>query len=472
MAAHDEAGTATRTERDTMGEVQVPADRYWGAQTQRSLEHFDIGRDTFVWGRPVIRGLGLLKKAAAQANLELGLLDASVADAVVQAADEVARGELDDHFPLVVFQTGSGTQSNMNTNEVVANRAVEMLGGALGSKDPVHPNDHVNRSQSSNDTFPTAVHVAVALELTERLQPAVDGLVAALDAKAEELGGVVKVGRTHLQDATPVTLGQEIGAWSGQLWEAWADVRHAGDRVLQLSIGGTAVGTGLNAPEAFGPAVARHLETETGLGFRQADNLFVQLAAHDALVAVSSSLRTLAGGLMKLANDVRWLASGPRTGIGELRIPENEPGSSIMPGKVNPTQSEAMTMVVTRVFGNDATVGFAGTQGNFQLNVFTPVMAHGVLESVRLLADACRSFTEHCVVGLEADRERIAEHLEDDLMLVTALAPHIGYDAAAAIAKQAHRDGSTLREAALASGEVTGDDYDRWVDPEAMTRPD
>ncbi|MGG5259886.1 class II fumarate hydratase [Phycicoccus avicenniae] len=465
-------GGATRTERDTMGPVEVAADRYWGAQTQRSLEHFDIGRDTFVWGRPVVRGLGLLKKAAALANAELGLLPDDVARAVVQAADEVARGDLDEHFPLVVFQTGSGTQSNMNANEVVANRAVEVLGGVLGSKDPVHPNDHVNRSQSSNDTFPTAVHVAVALELAERLHPAVDALCEALDAKAAEYADVVKVGRTHLQDATPVTLGQEVGAWAGQLREAQADVRHAGERVLALAIGGTAVGTGLNAPAEFGPAVARHLSAETGLAFHQADNLFVQLAAHDGLVAVSSALRTLAGGLMKLANDVRWLASGPRTGIGELRIPENEPGSSIMPGKVNPTQSEATTMVVTRVFGNDATVGFAGTQGNFQLNVFTPVMAHAVLESVRLLADACRSFTEHCVLGLEADRERIAEHLDADLMLVTALAPHIGYDAAAAIAKQAHRDGSTLREAALASGQVTDEDYDRWVDPAAMTRPD
>ncbi len=473
---HDDDGTgdtgATRTERDTMGEVQVPADRYWGAQTQRSLEHFDIGRDTFVWGRPVIRGLGLLKKSAALANAELGLLPEEVARAVIEAADEVARGDLDDHFPLVVFQTGSGTQSNMNTNEVVANRAIELLGGQLGSKDPVHPNDHVNRSQSSNDTFPTAVHVAVALELAERLHPAVDLLCEALELKAEELGDIVKVGRTHLQDATPVTLRQEIGAWAAQLRQAQADVEHAGQRVLALAIGGTAVGTGLNAPADFGPKVAEHLSAETGLAFHQADNLFVELAAHDGLVAVSSALRTLAGGLMKLANDVRWLASGPRTGIGELRIPENEPGSSIMPGKVNPTQSEAMTMVATRVFGNDATAGFAGTQGNFQLNVFTPVMAHAVLESIRLVSDSCRSFTEHLVVGLEADRGRIAEHLEADLMLVTALAPHIGYDRAAAIAKQAHRDGSTLREAAVASGAVGEDDYERWVDPEAMTRPD
>ncbi|MGL4175046.1 MAG: class II fumarate hydratase [Dermatophilaceae bacterium] len=464
-------GSAMRTERDTMGEIEVAAHRYWGAQTQRSLEHFDIGRDTFVWGRPVVRGLGLLKKCAALANAQLGLLDDEVARVVVQAADEVARGDLDEHFPLVVFQTGSGTQSNMNANEVVANRAIELLGGRLGSKSPVHPNDHVNRSQSSNDTFPTAVHVAVALELEERLHPAVSALVAALDAKAAEHAAVVKVGRTHLQDATPVTLGQEIGAWAEQVRQAQDDVRHAGARVRRLAIGGTAVGTGLNAPAEFGPLVARHLGDETGLEFAQAPNLFVELAAHDGLVAVSSALRTLAGALMKLANDVRWLASGPRTGIGELRIPENEPGSSIMPGKVNPTQSEALTMVVTRVFGNDATVGFAGSQGNFQLNVFTPVMAHAVLESVRLLADACRSFTAHCVAGLEPDLERIAAHLDADLMLVTALAPHVGYDAAAAIAKQAHRDGSTLREAAIGSGHVTADDYDRWVDPVAMTRP-
>jgi fumarate hydratase, class II len=462
---------STRTERDTMGAVEVPDDRYWGAQTQRSLEHFDIGRDTFVWGRPVVRALGLLKKSAALANRDLGLLGADVAGAIERAADEVARGGLDDHFPLVVFQTGSGTQSNMNANEVIANRAIELLGGELGSKTPVHPNDDVNKSQSSNDTFPTAVHVAVVLELAERLHPAVDALVAALEAKVAELGSIVKVGRTHLQDATPVTLGQEIGAWAAQVRDAQDDVRHAGDRARALAIGGTAVGTGLNAPAGFGPLVAQHLSDETGESFHQAANLFVQLASHDALVAVSSSLRTLAGALMKMANDVRWLASGPRTGIGELRIPENEPGSSIMPGKVNPTQSEAMTMVVTRVFGNDATVGFAGSQGNFQLNVFTPVMAHAVLESIRLLADACRSFTVNCVVGLSAERETIAAHLDADLMLVTALAPHVGYDTAAAIAKQAHRDGSTLREAALASGAVTGEEYDRWVDPEGMTRP-
>ena len=463
----------TRTERDTMGAVEVPADRYWGAQTQRSLEHFDIGRDTFVWGRPVIRGLGLLKKCAALANADLGLLDAEVARAIVQAADEVARGDLDDHFPLVVFQTGSGTQSNMNANEVIANRAIEILGGELGSKSPVHPNDDVNRSQSSNDTFPTAVHVAVVLELAERLHPAVDGLVRGPRGQGRRAGRR-RQGRPH------PPAGRDAGdARPGDRGVGGADPRRPGRRAPRRGPGpraGHRRHRGRHRAERPGEPSARSsrrtCSVETGEPFHQAENLFVQLASHDALVAVSSALRTLAGALMKMANDVRWLASGPRTGIGELRIPENEPGSSIMPGKVNPTQSEAMTMVVTRVFGNDATVGFAGTQGNFQLNVFTPVMAHAVLESIRLLADASRSFTEHCVVGLSADRERIAANLDADLMLVTALAPHVGYDTAAAIAKQAHRDGSTLREAALASGAVTGEDYDRWVDPEAMTRPD
>jgi fumarate hydratase, class II len=463
--------TATRTERDTMGAVEVPADRYWGAQTQRSLEHFDIGRDTFVWGRPVVRGLGLLKKCAALANTDLGLLDAEVARAVVQAADEVARGDLDDHFPLVVFQTGSGTQSNMNANEVIANRASELLGGELGSKTPVHPNDDVNRSQSSNDTFPTAVHVAVLLELAERLHPAVDALVEALEAKAAELGDLVKVGRTHLQDATPVTLGQEIGAWAAQVRDAQDDVRHAGNRARSLAIGGTAVGTGLNAPAAFGPLVARHLTEQTGLEFRQADNLFVQLASHDALVAVSSALRTLAGALMKMANDVRLYASGPRSGIGELRLPENEPGSSIMPGKVNPTQAEALTMVAVQVHGNDAAVAFANSQGHFQLNVYKPVILHNVLESVALLADACQSFDEHCARGLEPDRARIAAHLQQSLMLVTALSPHIGYQRAAEIARAAHDQHTTLRAAAIASGAVTDAQFDSWVNPREMARP-
>ena len=461
----------TRTETDSMGEIEVPADRYWGAQTQRSLGNFDIGRDTFVWGRTMIRSLGILKKAAAQANSELGELPAEVADLVVRAADEVIAGDLDDHFPLVVFQTGSGTQSNMNANEVISNRAIEIAGGERGSKDPVHPNDHVNRGQSSNDTFPTAMHIAVALEVNERLYPAVTELRDVLAAKAESFADVVMVGRTHLQDATPVTLGQVIGSWVAQVDEALATVRRADEGVRGLAIGGTAVGTGLNSHADLGPTVARHVTEETGLEFHQAENLFAALSAHDALVTLSSSLRTLAGALMKIANDVRWYASGPRNGIGELTIPENEPGSSIMPGKVNPTQAEAMTMVATRVFGNDATVGFAGTQGNFQLNVYKPVMAHAVLESTRLIADACRSFTAHCAVGIEPNRERIADNLERNLMVVTALNPHIGYDKAAAIAKKAHKEGTSLREAAVASGNLTEEEFDAWVVPKDMTRP-
>ena len=461
----------TRTETDSMGEIEVPADRYWGAQTQRSLGNFDIGRDTFVWGRTMIRALGTLKKAAAQANSELGELPSEVADLVVRAADEVIAGDLDDHFPLVVFQTGSGTQSNMNANEVISNRAIEIAGGERGSKDPVHPNDHVNRGQSSNDTFPTAMHIAVALEVNERLYPAVTELRDVLAAKAEAFADVVMVGRTHLQDATPVTLGQVIGSWVAQIDDALATVRRADEGVRGLAIGGTAVGTGLNSHADLGPTVARHVTEETGLEFHQADNLFAALSAHDALVTLSSSLRTLAGALMKIANDVRWYASGPRNGIGELTIPENEPGSSIMPGKVNPTQAEAMTMVATRVFGNDVTVGFAGTQGNFQLNVYKPVMAHAVLESTRLIADACRSFTAHCAAGIEPDRERIAANLESNLMVVTALNPHIGYDKAAAIAKKAHKEGTTLREAAVASGNLTEEEFDAWVVPKDMTRP-
>ena len=461
----------TRTETDSMGEIEVAEDRYWGAQTQRSLGNFDIGRDTFVWGRTMIRALGILKKAAAQANSDLGELPSDIAELVVRAADEVIAGDLDDHFPLVVFQTGSGTQSNMNANEVISNRAIELAGGERGSKTPVHPNDHVNRGQSSNDTFPTAMHIAVALEVNERLYPAVTELRDVLAAKAEAFADVVMVGRTHLQDATPVTLGQVIGSWVAQVDDALATVRRADEGVRGLAIGGTAVGTGLNSHADLGPTVARHVTEETGLEFHQADNLFAALSAHDALVTLSSSLRTLAGALMKIANDVRWYASGPRNGIGELTIPENEPGSSIMPGKVNPTQAEAMTMVATRVFGNDATVGFAGTQGNFQLNVYKPVMAHAVLESTRLIADACRSFTAHCAAGIEPDRERIAANLESNLMVVTALNPHIGYDKAAAIAKKAHKEGTTLREAAVASGNLTEEEFDAWVVPKDMTRP-
>ena len=462
---------STRHESDSMGTIEVQSDRYWGAQTQRSLGNFDIGRDTFVWGRPMIRALGVLKKAAAQANAELDQLPTDVADLIVQAADEVIAGTLDEHFPLVVFQTGSGTQSNMNSNEVISNRAIELAGGEMGSKQPVHPNDHVNRGQSSNDTFPTAMHIAVVCELNERLYAPVDGLRDVLAKKAEEFADVVMVGRTHLQDATPVTLGQVISGWVAQIDFALQGVRHADERARGLAIGGTAVGTGLNSHPDFGRLAAEKISQQTGLHFEQAPNLFAALSAHDSLVEVSGELRVLADALMKIANDVRWYASGPRNGIGELLIPENEPGSSIMPGKVNPTQCEAMTMVATRVFGNDATVGFAGSQGNFQLNVFKPVMAHAVLESIRLLADTCRSFTEHCAVGIEPNRQRIEEHLESNLMQVTALNRHIGYDKAAAIAKKAHHEGTSLREAAIASGNLTAEEFDAWVVPVDMTHP-
>ncbi|MCW5624194.1 MAG: class II fumarate hydratase [Burkholderiales bacterium] len=462
---------STRTETDSMGAVDVPADRYWGAQTQRSLGNFPIGRDRFRWQRPMIAALGILKKAAAQANGELGELSAETANRIVAAADEVIGGRLDDHFPLVVFQTGSGTQSNMNANEVISNRAIEMAGGVMGSKLPVHPNDHVNRGQSSNDTFPTAMHIAVVSQLNARLFPAVGNLRNTLAAKSRAFADVVKTGRTHLQDATPVTLGQEIGAWVAQLDFGLTAIHAALPGLHELAIGGTAVGTGLNAHPAFGERAARHIATLTGQPFRSATDKFFALAAHDALVQTSAALRTLAGGLMKMANDVRWLASGPRCGIGELRIPENEPGSSIMPGKVNPTQCEALTMVCVQVFGNDAAVAFAGSQGSFQLNVYKPVMAHNVLESIALIADACEAFDTHCAAGIEPDRDVIEQHLAANLMLVTALNPHIGYDRAAEIAKRAHRDGATLRETALASGYVTAAEYDRWVVPLTMARP-
>jgi fumarate hydratase class II len=461
---------ATRVERDTMGEVAVPADRLWGAQTQRSLEHFAIGRDRFVWGRPIVRAFGLVKASAAEANEALGVLDPVLARAIVEAADAVADGELDEHFPLVVWQTGSGTQSNMNANEVIANGANLRLGAPVGARSPVHPNDHVNRGQSSNDVFPAVMHVATVLELHERLVPAVEELRDTLAAKASAFAAVVKLGRTHLQDATPITLGQEISAWVAQLDAALDGVRHAADGLSELALGATAVGTGIGAHPRFGDEVAAVLARRTGHPFRRADNLFAALGAHDAMVATSASLRTLAGALFVCANNVRWLASGPRAGIGELRLPENEPGSSIMPGKVNPTQCEALLMVAMQVFGNDATVAFAGTQGNFQLNVAKPVIAHNVLESVALLADAVRSFTVHCAVGIEPDLGRIASHVAGSLMLVTALAPHLGYDAAAAIAKDAHERGTSLRDAALAAG-VRPADYDRWVVPADMVHP-
>lgn len=461
--------TNTRIETDSMGQIEVAADRYWGAQTQRSIQNFPIGVNRFKWQRPMIRALGLLKKAAAQANAELGELPGDIAALVVRAADEVIAGKLDDHFPLVVFQTGSGTQSNMNANEVISNRAIELAGGTMGSKKPVHPNDHVNRGQSSNDTFPTAMHLAVVNELHERLFPAVRQLRDTLAERAEQYKDVVKTGRTHLQDATPITLGQEIGAWVAQIDFGLENVRQALNGLYGLAIGGTAVGTGLNAHPKFGARAAAIMGELTGHPFRSADNKFFALSAHDALVQTSAALRTLAGGLMKMANDVRWLASGPRCGIGELRIPENEPGSSIMPGKVNPTQCEAMTMVCVQVFGNDAAVAFAGTQGNFQLNVYKPVMAHNVLESIQLIADACLAFDEHCARGIEPDRDKIKAYLDANLMLVTALNRHIGYDKAAEIAKKAHKQGWSLRESALKSGYLTAEEFDQWVVPLAMT---
>jgi fumarate hydratase class II len=462
---------ATRIESDSMGEVAVPAARYWGAQTQRSIENFPIGISRFKWQPPIITALGILKKAAAQANAELGELPGDVADLVVRAAEEVIDGKLNDEFPLVVFQTGSGTQSNMNANEVIANRAIELAGGELGSKTPVHPNDHVNRGQSSNDTFPTAMHIAVAQELASKLFPSVGKLRESLAGKAEQFDTVVKTGRTHLQDATPITLGQEIGGWVAQIDFALDGIQADLHGIYDLAIGGTAVGTGLNSHPRFGDVAAGYIAQITGLPFRSADNKFFALSAHDALVSVSASLRTLAGALMKMANDVRWLASGPRCGIGELFIPDNEPGSSIMPGKVNPTQCEAMTMVCVQVFGNDAATAFAGTQGNFQLNVYKPVMVHNVLESIELLSDACLAFNDYCAIGIEPNLERIAENLDKNLMLVTALNRHIGYDKAAAIAKKAQKEQTSLREAALALGHVSAQEYDAWIVPIDMTHP-
>ena len=462
---------AVRIETDSMGPVEVDASRYWGAQTQRSIENFPIGRDRFIWGRAIIGGLGELKRAAASANAELGELPAGIASLIVSAAGEVVAGTLDEHFPLVVWQTGSGTQSNMNANEVISNRAIELAGGVMGSKTPVHPNDHVNRGQSSNDTFPTAMHIAVVTQLHRHLYPGVEQLRDTLHRKSSEFSGIVKVGRTHLQDATPITLGQEIGAWVAQIDQCLAAVRHAEQGLLELAIGGTAVGTGLGSHPRFGDVAAAHIAAATGFAFISAPNKFAALSAHDALVGVSAALRTLAGALMKMANDVRWLASGPRNGIGELTIPENEPGSSIMPGKVNPTQCEALTMVAVQVFGNDAAVAFAGSQGNFQLNVYKPVMVHNVLESIALLGDATRSFDDHCAVGIAPNVARIDANLAQNLMLVTALNRHIGYDKAAEIAKRALHDGSTLEAAAVALGHVTHEQFRQWVVPEDMTHP-
>jgi len=456
-------------EKDAMGPVAVPAAHLWGAQTQRSIENFPIGTDRFRFTRPVIRAFGILKKAAAQANGDLGELSAEKVKLIVQAAGEVIEGTLDAEFPLVVFQTGSGTQTNMNANEVIANRAIQIAGGKVGSKTPIHPNDDVNHSQSSNDTFPTAMHIAAVEQIEHRLLPAVTILRDTLHAKAEAFAQVVMIGRTHLQDATPVTLGQVISGWVAQLDASMASIRANLPGLLELAIGGTAVGTGLNAHRDFGDRAAHYIAAETGFPFVSAPNKFAALSAHDAMVTVSATLRTLAGALMKIANDVRWYACGPRAGIGEIRIPENEPGSSIMPGKVNPTQSEALTMVAVQVFGNDAAVAFGGSQGNFQLNVFKPVMLHNLLESAALLADGCLAFNDHCAIGIEPDAPRIAQNVQNSLMLVTALNPHIGYEKSAQIALKAHREGSSLKDAALALGYLSAADFDAWVRPEEMT---
>src|SRR5271169_432038 len=460
---------ATRTESDSMGKMEVPVDRYYGAQTARSLIHFAIGKDTMP--PELIRAFGILKKAAALVNQDLGKLPADKTTLITQAADEVIAGKLNDHFPLRIWQTGSGTQTNMNVNEVISNRAIEIAGGAMGSKKPIHPNDDVNMSQSSNDTFPAAMHIAAATETRQRLLPAVKKLRDALDAKAKEFAGIVKVGRTHLQDATPLTVGQEFSGYVNLLDRDGGRIAMALDGLYDLAIGGTAVGTGLNAHPEFAERAAKKIAELTGLPFRSHPNKFAALSAHDELVFASGALKTLAASLMKIANDIRWLASGPRAGFGELTLPENEPGSSIMPGKVNPTQSEAMTMVAAQVMGNDATIGFAGSQGNFELNVFKPVIIHNFLNSVRLLTDACRSFTDHCVQGMELDRQRIEQYVKNSLMLVTALNPKIGYDKAAEIAKKAHHERISLREAALKLGYLTEKEFDELIRPEKMTRP-
>ena len=455
-----------RMEKDTFGEIAVPADRLWGAQTERSLHHFDISTEKMA--TELVRALAVVKRSSAVVNRALGTLDAKKADAIVAAADEVLAGRHDGEFPLSVWQTGSGTQTNMNMNEVLANRASQLLGGPLGDARLVHPNDEVNRSQSSNDVFPTAMSVAAVEALSTRLIPAVSALRDTLRGKAEAFTDVVKIGRTHLQDATPLTLGQEISGWVAQLDHGLVHVRAALPHLSELALGGTAVGTGLNAPAGFGEQVAAELSKRTGLAFVSAPNKFEALAAHDAIVHAHGALKTLAASFMKIANDVRWLASGPRSGLGEITIPENEPGSSIMPGKVNPTQCEALTMLAAQVFGNDVAINVAGASGNFELNVFKPVLIHNFLQSVRLLADGARSFDLHCARGIEPDRARIEELVQRSLMLVTALNPHIGYDRAAKIAKQAHASGSTLREAALGSGWVTGEQFDAWVVPGAM----
>jgi fumarate hydratase class II len=461
--------STTRIETDSMGEIEVPADVYWGAQTARSLHHFDIGDDTMPL--PVIRGFGILKGASARVNADLGKLDPHLADRIAQASAEVADGRLDEQFPLRVWQTGSGTQTNMNANEVISNRAIELEGGVLGSKVPVHPNDHVNMSQSSNDTFPTAMHIAAAEELTHRLVPSVRALRDALDARAGEFAGVTKIGRTHLMDAVPLTLGQEISGYVAQLDADLARVESVMGGLFELAAGGSAVGTGLNTHPEFGERVAKKIAEMTGLPFVTAPNKYAALAAHDALVFASGALRTLAVSLTKIADDFRWLGSGPRTGLGELRLPENEPGSSIMPGKVNPTQCEAMIMVCIQVLGNDAAIAIAGSRGNLELNVCKPVIIANFLHSTALLTDSCRTFREFLVEGFEPDYAQIDRHLHNSLMLVTALTPAIGYDRAGEVAKKAHHEGTTLKEAALGLGYLSAEEFDKAVRPEDMTKP-
>ncbi len=458
-----------RTEKDTMGEIEVPSDRYWGAQTQRSLQNFKIGGEQFPRG--FIRAYGLVKQVAAEVNSEIGVLDKDLAKAIGEAAQEVIDGKLDDHFPLVVWQTGSGTQTNMNFNEVIANRAIEMSGGEMGSKSPVHPNDHVNKSQSTNDTFPSAINIAAAIQINEHLLPKVKGLRDALTAKAEEFSKIVKLGRTHLQDATPLTLGQEFSGYASQLDHALTAVENALPHLYELAWGGTAVGTGLNAPEGYAEKVADRIAEKTGLPFKTAPNKFEAMGAHDSAVEMSGALKTMAASLNKIANDIRWLASGPRSGIGEISLPSNEPGSSIMPGKVNPTQAEAITMVAAQVIGNDTTLTVAGASGNFELNVFRPVIAFNLLQSVKLLGDAADSFSVNCVAGIEPNLERIDGNLRNSLMLVTALTPHIGYDKAAEVAKKAHADNSTLRDTIEKLGYMSGEEFDEKVKPGEMVSP-
>ncbi len=461
--------TATRNETDTFGPIAVESDKYWGAQAQRSLGNFKIG-----WEKqplPIVRALGIVKRAAAEANLALGKLDPKIAETIVAAANEVIEGKLNAHFPLVVWQTGSGTQSNMNANEVISNRAIEMLGGEMGSKKPVHPNDHVNMSQSSNDTFPTAMHIACAEQIVSDLLPALKHLHAALKAKSEAWAKIIKIGRTHTQDATPLTLGQEFGGYAQQVANGIERIELTLPKLMELAQGGTAVGTGLNAPIGFAEKVAEQIAAITGLPFTTAPNKFEALAAHDAMVFSHGAINTVAASLFKIANDIRFLGSGPRAGLGELSLPENEPGSSIMPGKVNPTQSEALTQVCVQVFGNHAAVTFAGSQGHFELNVFNPVMAYNFLQSVRLLADAAISFTDNCVVGIEPRIDNIQKGVENSLMLVTALNGKLGYDACAKIAKTAHKNGTTLREEAVGGGYLTNEEFDQYVRPENMISP-